>query len=146
MGPGGLLAVDLKALTSEDSPSDLDEESPVVVGMGASDEREVNFLLVATWVSTMESSIFGKGGVELYARHYTFYPRYICHWILLYHGQRYLLQSRRKTTLYGGKSMYINVNICGVQYCLSKRALVERGDTPTYIATYRPCSHRCGIH
>ena len=30
--------------------------------------------------------------------------------------------------------------------CLSKRALVERGDTPIYIATYRLCSHRCGIH
>ena len=39
-----------------------------------------------------------------------------------------------------------SVNICGAQDCLSKRALVERGDTPTYIATYRSCSHRCGIH
>ncbi|KAL4577255.1 hypothetical protein LXL04_013360 [Taraxacum kok-saghyz] len=38
------------------------------------------------------------------------------------------------------------INICGALNCLSKRALVERGDTPTYIATYRPCSHRCGIH
>ncbi|KAL4556137.1 hypothetical protein LXL04_038780 [Taraxacum kok-saghyz] len=28
------------------------------------------------------------------------------------------------------------------QDCLSKRAIVERGNTPTYIATYRSCSHR----
>ncbi|KAL4559218.1 hypothetical protein LXL04_031352 [Taraxacum kok-saghyz] len=28
------------------------------------------------------------------------------------------------------------------QDCLSKRALVERRDTPTYIATYKSCSHR----
>ncbi|KAL4587204.1 hypothetical protein LXL04_000071 [Taraxacum kok-saghyz] len=30
------------------------------------------------------------------------------------------------------------------QNCLSKRAFVLRGDTPSYITTYRSCSHRCG--
>ncbi|KAI3723267.1 hypothetical protein L2E82_34733 [Cichorium intybus] len=45
MGPGGLLAVDFTALTSEDSPSDLNEVSLVVVGMGASDEREGKSML-----------------------------------------------------------------------------------------------------
>ncbi|KAI3500436.1 hypothetical protein L1887_36257 [Cichorium endivia] len=45
MGPSGILAVDFTALTSENSPFDLDEDSPVVVGMGASDEREGKSML-----------------------------------------------------------------------------------------------------
>ncbi|KAL4576336.1 hypothetical protein LXL04_012428 [Taraxacum kok-saghyz] len=36
----------------------------------------------------------------------------------------------------------LSVNICGVPRLSLQKSLVERGDTPTYIATYRYCSHK----